>query len=71
MMFEKPHYRLVDECRLLVELSDQVELIANLKSVSLAKQLIQACPLGSSGIEAIVDLVTSLIIPYAFEWVIL
>ena len=58
-MFEKPHYHLFDECRLLVELSDQVELIANLKAVSLARQLIQVCPLGSSGIEAIVDRVPS------------
>ena len=58
-MFEKPRHRPVSECSLLVELSDQVELVANLKAISLARQLIQACPLGSSGIEAIVDLVTS------------
>ena len=59
MIYEKPRYRPVGECRLLVELSDQVELVANLKAIALARQLIQVCPLGPSGIEAIVDLVPS------------
>ena len=59
MIYEKPRYRPVGEYRLLVELSDQVELDANLKAIALAKQLMQADPLGPSGIEAIVDLVPS------------
>ncbi|MCG8365050.1 MAG: carboxyltransferase domain-containing protein [Pseudanabaenales cyanobacterium] len=59
MVYEKPRYRPVGECRLLVELSDQVELVANLKAITLAKQLMQVCPLGPSGIEAIVDLIPS------------
>ena len=58
-MLEKPRYCPVGELRLLVELSDQVELVANLKAISLVRQLLPVCPLGPSGIEAIVDLVPS------------
>lgn len=59
MVYENPRYRPFGECRLLVELSDQVNLTANLMAITLARQLIQTCPLGPSGIEAIVDLVPS------------
>jgi KipI family sensor histidine kinase inhibitor len=59
MIYETPRYRTAGECQLLVELSDQVDLITNLKAIALARTLMESSPLGPTGMGAIVDVVPS------------
>ena len=59
MAIRSPRYRIAGERHLFVELDDEVTLETNFKAIALSQALLEASPLASQGIRAIIDVIPS------------